>query len=147
MGIAKLAKGTSVDALSRMDQSFDDDTLRSVIVAMAELGAPLSFFQATLATGIIASMIAPVDGKLDDLVANLGTTGTAGNTSVQALINGALKGGPVAIANTDADGITKTAIADAEFVKGDLIQLQVTLIPTAGADLTASLGIKAVDVV
>lgn len=127
--------------------SHGDDNLLAVLTNMVKAGTPLAVRQATIATGILIRMVMQFDGVIGDLGLTVGTTGTGGST--QVVIN---KGGtvlattPAAVANTDADGISSSTDLStdpaAAFVKGDIIDIEVTVAPTAGADLDVALHLR-----
>lgn len=111
---------------------------------------PLSGHQATIATAVVASRIADRPMKIRDLHAAAGTTGTAGNTSVDVKKNGAtVLNATLDIDNTDADGTKKVSTdfidEDAQKVEaGDIVTVEVTTAPTAGAalDFTLNLDVR-----
>ncbi|HUV11463.1 MAG TPA: hypothetical protein VMX12_10835 [Acidimicrobiia bacterium] len=112
-------------------------------------GKRLQAYQATIATGILDGMVIDRPGKIRSLRAKVLTTGTAGATSVD--VKKIPRGSPTAasillatldIDNTDPDGTETTAVNfagtngdDAKVESGDVVYLEVTAAPTAGAGL------------
>lgn len=127
------------------DKSIGADTLRDVLVAMIQATVPVSGRQDTVATATIAGIVLNKPGKVTNLRTAVGTTGTAGATTVQVHLNGVSQG-ELTTDNTDADGTVKSLTLDVDCVAGDLVELVVSAAPTAGANLTASLTIEPVDV-
>jgi hypothetical protein len=128
------------------DRSSGKDNLYDVIKAMAQGPAnDLDARQDTVATGLIASRILTGDVKLTGLKIRVGTTGTAGSTTVQVLKNGVSQGS-LTIANTDADGTLSSLSLDVDCEADDYIEINVSAAPTAGANLIASVKMAAVDV-
>ena len=129
------------------DSSGLSSTLREVLTNMVKAGVPLAVRQGTIATGILIRMVAQFDGVIGDLGLTVGTTGTAGATSVVVNKNGTvLATAPVAVDNTDSDGISSSTDLSSDpaaaFVKGDIIDIEVTAAPTAGANLDVSLHLR-----
>ena len=107
-----------------------------------EFPFPLHAFQGTIATATIAGGIADRKMLLRGIRAEVGTTGTATATTLQAHVNGAaVTGAEVTIDNTDSDGTSAQAAPDAETIvnPGDVIELAVSAAPTGGADLAATM--------
>ena len=141
---AKLRKdlGHAGRLLGDESGGYQDQNLRDVLVALAGgAGAGLDAYQATIAAATIAAKVMTGAAKLNGLRTSVGTTGTAGDTTVQVHVNGtAVTGAEATTANTEADG-TKKAVAlstAVDLVAGDLVELVVSAAPTAGADLAAS---------
>jgi hypothetical protein len=131
-----------------IDESYQDsDTLYDVLKALVEGAAPaVSAYQATVATAIIGGMIVDDDeSSLTALRTSVGTTGTAGATTLQVHVNG-VSVGELTTDNTDADGIKKSLALDVALAAGDLVELVVSAAPTGGADLIASVHASAVTV-
>lgn len=128
------------------DRSSGKDNLYDVVAAMANSGPTLDAYQATIATGIIASKILFGDHIIKKLKIYVGVCGTAGSTTVQVLKN-SVSQGELSIANTVADGAPlELVIANVACVAGDRIELSVSAAPTAGTDLIASVQLAAVSV-
>lgn len=110
-------------------------------------GQNLNAYLGTIATGILASMIAPKAGMLRKLTVNAAVAGSAGTTVVQVQKNGVLMaGGTVTVDNADPDNVAKSSADLAvAFAAGDLIQLVVTTAPTGGTGLTATALLEADD--
>lgn len=123
------------------DKSGPYDSLRDVLLEMIQGPKDLNGHQDTIATATIAGMLVKRAGKLTGLRTSVGTTGTAGSTTVQVHKNGsAVTGAEATTANTEADG-TKKAVALSTAVAlaaGDLVELVVSAAPTAGAALDAT---------
>jgi len=128
------------------DRSSGKDNLYDVVKAMAQGPAnDLDGRQDTVATGIVSSRIASGDAKITGLKIRVGTTGTAGSTTVQVLKNGASQGS-LTIANTEDDGTQKSLDLDVDCVEDDYVEINVSAAPTGGANLIASVKMAAVDV-
>lgn len=125
------------------DHGYDD--LYDVLTELAKGGAEnVSSYLATIATGLLGAMVVGQAGKLNSLKAAVGTTGTAGATTVQVLVNGVSKG-EVTVDNTDADGTVATDDElDIDLAVDDVVQLSVSAAPTGGADLVATARISSV---
>lgn len=95
---------------------------------------------ATPAAAIMNGMVLDRATKLKKLRMAVGTTGTAGSTTCRVLKNGvAVTGATLTIANTEADGTKDvTDELDVDFVAGDLIEIDLSAIPTGGADVTVT---------
>ena len=103
------------------------------------LALQMLLWQAAPALATLDAMVAEKATKLQGLTLLMGTTGTAGATTLELHIDGA----PVASAtidNTDADGTVESATLTApiDVPVGSLVELVVSVIPTAGADLVAT---------
>lgn len=122
-----------------------DSRLYDVLKDMAMDGAPLSVYQATIATAVLAGMVIRNACKLREFKVSVGTTGTAGSSVVEVLVNGVSKGS-LTVANTDADGIVKSLDLDVALVEDDVVTIEVTTAPTAGAALTATAHMSGVTV-
>lgn len=127
-----------------LDESGPYDNLHDVLVAMAQgpIGAA-NAFQATIATATLNAVIASGAGKITGLKTSVGTTGTAGDTTVQVHLNGVSQG-ELTTSNTEADGTAKSLDLDVDLVEGDLVEIVVSAAPTAGADLAASVKLQPV---
>lgn len=120
------------------DDSMGFDNLYDVLKAMAEgLSEMATAYQDTVATATIGGMVVNSACKLTNLRTSVGTTGTAGATTVQAHLNGVSQG-ELTTDNTDADGTAKSLALDVDLVAGDLVELVVSAAPTGGTDLVAS---------
>ncbi len=107
-----------------------------------EFSHPLLGFLVTIATGTIAGGIADRKLLLRGLRTEVGTTGSAGDTIVQAHVNGSLVAGATTTTdNTDANGTAFQAAPTVETIinPGDVIEIVVSAAPTAGVDLAATL--------
>lgn len=128
------------------DQSHGSDTLRDVVAAMIDGMPPaVTARQATVATGVVNGCVVDRTGRYDVVLEmDVGTTGTADDTVVEAQANGTLIPDVTGtIDNTDADGTSVRAEAqNVLLTRGDVVQLEVTAAPTAGANGTYSLYLK-----
>lgn len=121
---------------------YQNSLLRDVLIELNN-SAPLCFdaYQATIATATVAAKMVHRASKLKGLRTSVGTTGTAGSTTVQVHLNGsAVTGAEATTANTEADGTKKNVAlsSDVALAAGDLLELVVSAAPTGGADLAAS---------
>jgi len=131
-----------------IDESYEDiNQLYDVLKALVQGKSPAaSAYQATIATATIGAFIVDDDeSKLTGLRTSVGTTGTAGSTTVQVHKNGASQG-ELTTANTEDDGTKKSLALDISLAAGDLVEIVVSAAPTAGADLVASVQANAVTV-
>ena len=136
--MSKILKKSLGDAGAFVDDSSGKDNLYDVLKALAQSGGQsLSAQQATIATATIGGLVAYGETQLQSLAIAVGTTGTAGSTTVQAHVNGVSQG-ELTVANTEANGIAKTLVLAVDLVAGDLVELVVSAAPTGGADLTAT---------
>lgn len=129
------------------DSSGQPSTLREVLVNMVKAGVPIAAHQITIATAILIRHVVQFDGVIGDLGLTVDDTGSAGSTQVVVNKNGTvLATTPVAVDNTDADGISSSTDLSgdpaAAFVKGDIIDIEVTVAPTAGVDLDVNLSLR-----
>jgi hypothetical protein len=102
-----------------------------------EFEVPVDGFQATIAAASVAGMLASRKLKLKAVQAKCGVCGSAGQTDVQAHVNGTLvPGATVTIDNADADGTIKTAGPSSETIinPGDTVEIVVSAAPTGGQD-------------
>lgn len=136
MTVANLKKSLG-EGGAFIGDSHGDDRLLDVLTALAEVGETLNAQQSTIATAVLAGMVVDRDTRLSGLSVNVGTTGTATQTDVDVNVNG-VQAGQLVVDNTDADGVSKSVALDVALKAGDLVELEVTAAPTAGADLTAT---------
>lgn len=129
-----------------IDDSHGDDNLIDVLKALAEGGGDLDAFQVTIAAATIASKVIDKPTTLHSFWTHVAVCGTAGQTDVDLVVNGAVVA-QLVTDNAEADGTSK-ASSDAdlplELAAGDLVQLVVSAAPTAGTGLTASVRIGGV---
>lgn len=135
------------EAGSFLADDHGDSNLYDVLKALCKQGQPLTAQQATVATAVLISYVAQYDGVIGDIGLTVGTTGTAASTSVVVNKNGTpLATAPADVDNTDADGTTVSADlsgdAEAAFVAGDVISIEVDAAPTGGADLDVTLHLR-----
>lgn len=123
------------------------DNLFDVLSEIALGGSEhLSSALAVIATGVLDALVVGQVSKLTSLKASVGTTGTAGATTVQVLVNGVSKA-EVTVDNTDTDGIVITdEDLDVDLAVDDVVQFNVSAAPTAGADLVATVRMSSVAV-
>lgn len=138
-------KKTLGDAGAFLADDHGDDNLHAVLKAMAEEGAALNAYQATVATAIIGGHVVDKPSKLRNFRIDVGTTGTAGSTVVEVNVNGTQKG-ELTVDNADADGTGKSVDLDVDLVAGDVVTIEVTTAPTAGANLVATARMRPVTV-
>lgn len=134
---ATLKKSTGEAGAFLDESNARDSRLYDVLKEMAYDGAPLSAYQATIAVAVIAGMVIRHACKLRELKIAVGTTGTAGSTTVAVLVNGVSKG-TLTVANTEADGTVTSTDLDVALAEDDVVTLSVTAAPTGGAALTAT---------
>jgi hypothetical protein len=127
------------------DKSIGVDTLRDVLVALAERSAGLTAYQATIATATLNGVVLDKPHKLTNLRTSVGVCGTATGTTVQVHKNGVSQG-ELSTAHDETDGTKKSLDLDVDCVAGDVIALVVSAAPTAGTGLTASAVLEPVDV-
>lgn len=120
------------------------DLLRTVLEALAR-AFNLNALQATPSVATIAQRTVFGEQKLYGLKTKVGTTGTAGSTTVQVHKNGSSVG-ELTTANTEADGTIKTLDLNVDLADGDLVELKVTAIPTAGANISVEAQISPLDI-
>ena len=114
--------------------SYSQETAQGVQHAV-----PLDAYQATIAAATIAARRCVRNEYVQGLSIQVGTTGSAGSTTVQVHRNGvAISGAELTIANTDANGSNAELVIDQKFNAGDVMEIVVSAAPTAGADLIAS---------
>lgn len=134
------------EAGAGLDDSTGKDNLYDVLKALAEgAGQSLTAYQATIATATIAALVADSAFKIRSLRVAVGTTGSAGATTLQVHLNGASQG-ELTVDNTDADGTKASLSLNVDVVAGDLLELVVSAAPTSGADLAATARLSAVTV-
>lgn len=145
MTIAKLGAGTSLHALSRMDESFDDDTLRAAIVAMAKAGPTLTALQAVIATGELNAIVLPFDVLLESLEVWAGEWGSAGSTIVEVIDNVATLA-TVTVGNAVADESGVSTAIGVVVAAGTPIIINVDTAPTDGTRLIATVVMRVVNI-
>lgn len=129
-----------------IDDSHGENNLLAVLQALAaSSGEALTYTQATPTTGVKAAILADSATTLANVYVKVGTTGTAGTTTVAVLVNGVSKA-TVDVANTEADGVSKGVAIDFPVEAGDLVELSVTAVATDAADLSATARLKPVTV-
>lgn len=128
---------------TNFENTISDDTLAQVTNLLKTSGFDLQAVQGTIAAATIGGrLVATLEaGTYDvELRAEVGTTGTAGSTTIQVHLNGvAISGAEVTVANTDADGTKAVAVATSVVLAAaDTLELVVSAAPTAGADIVTS---------
>ncbi len=117
--------------------------LRSGANPESDVSSP-TYLQATIAVGQVGRHLVTRRGRLQSCMVNVGTCGTAGATTAQfrRIPRGGAAaniGNPFTVDNADADGSDRIAAFDSLDVEaGDIIELNVTAAPTAGANLVWS---------
>lgn len=91
--------------------------------------------QSVIAAAVLDQMVITQKGRIGSLTVKAGVTGTAGLTTVVVNKNGAPVGPSVSIDNTEVDGTTKKIGIDEDVDLGDVVDVEVTVAPTAGANL------------
>lgn len=126
--------------------SHGDDNLHDVLTALAEGPNAVTAYQATVAAAVLTGLVAYTAQKLKSFSIAVATTGTAGSTTVELNVNGVAVA-ELTIANTEADGTVKhTVPTDVDVEVGDIVTIEVTAAPTAGAGLVASASLSSVSV-
>lgn len=113
------------------------DNLYKVLAALAEGPNPLTAHQATIATAVLAGMVAYKPMKLKSFSAAVATCGTDGSTVVELNQNGTAVAS-ITIANDDADGTVTHVDLDLDVAKGDVLEIEVATAPTGGSGLNAT---------
>jgi hypothetical protein len=117
-------------------------SLRDVILELAEgAGGDLSATQATIAVASLAAKLMKRAGKITGLRCLVATTGTADSTVVNVRKNGTVVG-TLTVANTEADGTKKSTSLNVAVAENDLVSLDVSAAPTAGAGLVCTADIE-----
>ena len=146
---APVLKRSLGEAGAAIDESHGAPSrLYDVMKALLKAGVPLQAAQAgAISAGVKARTVAQFDGVIGDIGVRVGVCGTAGSTTVVVNKNGTpLATAPAAIANTDPDptSVSKDLSGDAAaaFVKGDVIDIEVTAAGTGATDLDATLHLR-----
>lgn len=115
---------------------------------LKQLAAPKPYLTAhvpgTVATGVLARLPITKSDTLRELVLRLDICGSAGATTVQVRVNGTLvTNGALTIDNAAVDPTQSkitlgTAGAGVDVKDGDLVDINVSVAPTAGSGLTAT---------
>lgn len=111
-----------------------------------QLNTPLTGRQVTIATAVVAARVIDKPSLARNLAVRVGTTGTATQTDVMLRkipLGGTVTdmlNNPVSVINTDADNFSASSsdFVDLDTQKlepGDVVLVEVTAAPTAGADL------------
>lgn len=129
------------------DDSHGEDNLYAVLLALASNGPSIDTKVASPAgTGVILSKLVDVPSKIGTLYTYVGTTGSSGQTDIRVRVNGTLIAGTITFDNTEAGGLKKALAYDYELEAGDLVEVDLTAIATAVADVAASLKFQPVTV-
>lgn len=150
MATTKLKRSLGTDGQSLTDESHGADGLKAVLQALARaIGIKLSAFTATPAVAVLDAFLvgAGEAGEYDlSLALKMGTTGTTTDTTLDLMVNG-VSAGQVVVLNTDTDGTANRSDGVAvTLAEDDYVTLEVTTIPTGGADLAASARLSPLDV-
>lgn len=134
-------KASLGEAGAFFDESSGYDNLFKILQAIASAGGPpLSVKTVSPTTGIKASLVCDVKTRLGTLYVKVGTTGSAGATTVQVLKNGVALTDVVTVDNAEADGVYKgIAFDDEQCDSGDLIEINFSAVATSAANVTATL--------
>lgn len=134
------------EAAAFIDDSHGEDRLYEVLKALAGQGETLSGRQDAVTADVLASIIVDEETTLKSFRTVLGTTGSAGQTDVELKVNGSTVA-TLSTTNAEADGMSKAATGlPLDLEAGDLVEIEVTAAPTAGANLTATARLGAVTV-
>ncbi len=113
--------------------------LHESLEALAEGSMDLTGDQGSPSVATLATFVAGKAMRLQSLALNMGTAGTGGQTDVAVDVDGA-DVATATVDNADADG--STALADlstpVDVAAGAVVKLEVTAIPTGGANLVAT---------
>jgi hypothetical protein len=146
---APVLKRSLGDGGAAIDESHGaPSTLRVALASIAKDAGPrLGASNSAPAVATLDTLVATRPGVLQSFRMSMGTTGTAGSTTAELRKNGNAVAS-LTIANTETDGTQKeSTIAPAEQVAaGDVLTIEVTAIPTAGAYLSADAVLQAVEV-
>lgn len=142
----KILKKALGEAGAFIDDSSGKDNLIDVLTALASLGEKATGAQAAPAVAVLESFLADKTQDMDaSLQFQMGTTGTAGSATANLKVAGVVVA-TATIASTELDGTTKAALGTVSVKAGELVELDVSAIPTAGADLVATGRLKPVSV-
>jgi len=142
------------DAGAELDASHSSSALPTklyeILKHLAQPKPRLSAMQANVATGVLARLPISQPDTLRELVVNLDVCGTAGNTTVEARVNGTVVG-TTTIANTAADPTKVTVTlgtggAGVDVKSGDVVDINVSAAPTAGTGLAVSITANGVQI-
>lgn len=136
-------KASMGEAHAWLSDDHGDDNLLDVLTALAEGPNPLTAHQATIATAVLAGMVAYKAFKLKSFSAAAATTGSAGSTIVELNHNGVTVAS-ITIDNTDADGTVTHVALDVDVAVGDTLEIEVDTAPTSGAGLNTTATMSAV---
>lgn len=125
--------------------SHGEDNLLAVLTSLSNAGEVISFKQATPTTGIKASLVADVASRIGTLYVNVATTGTAGQTDVDVLLNGVSQG-QIVIDNTESDSFKAGLAINIDVAAGDLVELDFTDVATNAANVAATVRMKPITV-
>lgn len=117
------------------------------LAALAEGSVNLTGDQASPSVAALTSFVAAKAMRLQSLALNMGTAGSAGQTDVAVDVDGT-DVATATVDNADADGSTKLADLSipVDIDAGSVVKLEVTVIPTGGANLTATAAFSALQV-
>lgn len=123
--------------------SHGEDNLYRVLSGLADGSFILRGAQSTPSAAVLDSFVTDKAIKLLALSLKMGTTGTAGTATVAVKVD-TVSVATASVANTETDGTVGggTLAAPVSIAAGALVELEVTAIPTGGANLvtTARLG-------
>lgn len=127
------------EAAAFISDEHGDDNLYKVLSSLASGSARLDHFEAALSAASKAQLLAIEATKLTGFAMKLGTTGTAGQTDVDVEVDGAVVAS-LSVSNAEADGTYKALDLSTpiDIPAGSTVELVVSAVPTAGANLEAS---------
>ena len=134
--------GVSLDPCDNADMAekvaLTPSELATRVGALTFTSADLSIAQATIATAVLEPRLRITEpGRIESLTIRAGVAGTAGATTVVVNKNGAPVGNSATIDNADADGTSLTVAIGEDVEEGDVVDIEVTVAPTAGSALSA----------
>lgn len=148
MSTAKIPQGMGRDAHAFLDASNGASNLYDVLQALAKgsAGDVDSGLVASPAAAVIQTKLVHRDSRLGSLGLSVGTTGSAGTTTLTVNVAGSSVGS-VSVENTDADGtVTREDLTDVLVPAGSLVTLELTAVATGAANVVASAALEPVEV-
>ena len=146
-----MSRATLKRSLGEANAYFDEssggaDNLHAILAAMAaSSGESVSFSQASPTTGVKGAIVADTPTTLANVYARVGTTGSAGTTTIAVAINGE-EVSTLDVANTEDDGTAKGVAINLPIEPGDLVELSIKAAATEAADVAATARLKPVSV-
>lgn len=128
-----------------LDESHGSANLYEVLAALALASTVLTAYAASPSNGVLTSMVVPVATRLRKLGVSVADTGSGSTTTVQIRKNGEVVGS-ISIGSAADDGTTELLDLDVELEAGDVLDLNVSSAATESAGLTATAGLRPVEV-